>query len=166
NILVPRSGTGVPFTVENFAYVDGFGRESLGMVRTFTFSPSRRGRFDGTLVGDGPGRVLNYLGTHQHLAGDMRVRALPDGRLEIRTGAQRFHEGPLSFGVPRLLTGTGLLHESFDDERGRFVVRVTVRHPVLGEIAGYQGTFTCRYPEIVGDAVPVSVRPVREERRR
>jgi hypothetical protein len=36
----------------------------------------------------------------------------------------------------------------------------------FGPLVGYRGWFTCSYPEAVGDAVPASVKPLREERRR
>ncbi|WP_104432026.1 DUF4166 domain-containing protein [Kineococcus xinjiangensis] len=165
NILVPDSGTGVPFTVENYAYVDSFGRETVTVVRTFEIAPGRRRRFDATLVHGGPGRIVDYLGTHQHLAVDLEPSVLPDGSLQIRSGAQRFHEGPVSFDFPLLLSGTALLREGYDEVRGCYTIDVRVTNRRFGPLAGYAGTFTCEFPEVVGEAVPPAVKPLREERR-
>ncbi|WP_432497287.1 DUF4166 domain-containing protein [Kineococcus gypseus] len=166
NILVPDSGTDVPFSVENYAYVDSLGRETVTVVRTFEIAPGRRRRFDATLVADGPGRVLDYLGTHQHLAVDLRPSVLPDGSLRIVSGAQRFYEGPVGFRFPMALSGTAVLTEGFDDARGRYTIDVRVGNRRFGPLVGYRGSFTCEFPEVVGEAVPAAVRPLREERRR
>jgi uncharacterized protein DUF4166 len=32
-IMFPESGTNVPFTIENYAYLDGFGRETVTWIR-------------------------------------------------------------------------------------------------------------------------------------
>ncbi|GMA31703.1 DUF4166 domain-containing protein [Litorihabitans aurantiacus] len=117
-------------------------------------------------MADGPGRVLDYLGTHQHLAVDLTPSVLPDGSLQILSRGQRFHEGPVSFRFPLALSGTAVLREGFDDAAGRFTIEVAVSNERFGPLAGYEGSFTCTYPEVVGDAVPTSARTLREERRR
>lgn len=116
------------------------------------------------MVADG-GRVVDYLGTHQHLAVDLDLTVEPDGSLSLRSGEQRFHEGRLvSFRFPRLLTGHARLRESFDDEAGVYRIDVEVRNPVLGFLFGYAGTFTCEFPG-AADA-PERLKPLRHERRR
>lgn len=172
NILVPDSGKDVPFTIENYAYTDALGRETLSVIRSFAISSNRRRRFDATLVAGDPhpvtgrGRVLDYLGTHQHLAVDLDATACDDGSLQIVSGGQRFYEGLVGFRFPMALSGTALLSEAYDDERERFTIEVAVTNARLGPLAGYRGWFTCEYPEVVGDAVPASARPLREEPRR
>lgn len=89
NILFPEHGRDVPFTIANYAYRDGFGRETVTFVRTFQFVRPRR--FDATMVA-APGRagtVIDYLGTHQHLAVELRVGVTARGGLVISSGAQR-----------------------------------------------------------------------------
>ena len=169
NILVPDAATDVPFTVENHAYTDSYGRETLTVVRTFEIAAGRRRRFDATLVAGEQGRaghVLDYLGTHQHLAVDLSASVAEDGSLRIVSGAQRFYEGPVAFRFPMLASGTALLREAWDERRERFSVDVAVTSARFGPLVGYRGWFTCTYPEVVGDAVPASARPLREERRR
>ena len=40
-IMFPEYGTEVPFTIQNYAYVDRFGRETVTWVRTFQTSKKR-----------------------------------------------------------------------------------------------------------------------------
>ncbi|WP_293169917.1 DUF4166 domain-containing protein [Microcella sp.] len=166
NILAPYPGDEVPFTVENYPYVDPFGRETVTFVRTFAYPdrPGKPGRFDATMILGQNGRVVDYLGTHQHLAVDLELTAEPDGSLRLRSDAQRFYAGPLAFRFPMLFSGRADLHESFDDDTGEFVIRLEVRNRAFGFLFGYEGRFTCQFPP-VGDAPPAHVLPVRHERR-
>lgn len=165
NILVPLQGRDVPFTIENYPYRDLLGRETVTFVRTFE-RPRRRARFDATMVYDPRREVLiDYLGTHQHLATDLSFEVTGEGGLVIRSHEQRFYEGPVAFRFPELLTGTAELHESYDETAGRFRIAVVVSNPRFGPLFGYEGTFTCEFPELGADgaAVPASVKPLREE---
>ncbi len=159
NILVPDIGRDVPFTISNFPYRDPFGRETVTFVREYRVRDRTR-RFDATMVLH-EGRVIDYLGTHQHLAVDLDLRVLDDGSLHLTTHGQRFYEGPVGFRFPMLLSGEARLHEWFDDEEQQFHVDLEVRNRLLGFLFGYRGTFTCEFPDAV-DA-PGALRPVRHE---
>lgn len=164
NILAPFPGTLVPFTVENFPYLDPFGRETVTFVRTFQYPDrARPGRFDATMIMGGAGTIVDYLGTHQHLAVDLALSAEPDGSLRLRSDAQRFHAGPLSFRFPMLFSGRAELHESIDDGTGEFVIRLAVRNRLFGFLFGYEGRFRCEFPPL-GDGPPARILPVRHER--
>lgn len=166
NILAPFPGERVPFTVENYPYPDPFGRETVTFVRTFAYPdrPGRPGRFDATMIRGRDGRIVDYLGTHQHLAVDLELRAEPDGSLRLTSDAQRFYAGPLGFRFPMLFSGRADLHESFDDATGEYVIRLSVHNRVLGFLFGYEGRFTCEFPPADGSPPP-HVLPVRHERR-
>ncbi|MFG3280461.1 DUF4166 domain-containing protein [Streptomyces sp. NPDC048111] len=165
NILVPREGRQVPFAIENFPYTDSFGRETVTFVRTFHL-PGGPHRFDATMVLS-PERdcILDYLGTHQHLASDLHLSAEPDGSLLIRSGAHRFREGPVDVRVPSLIAGDAEVRESFDDSTGRFRIRVRVTNRRFGFLFGYQGSFTATYLDAGTHGTPSRLRPVREEAR-
>jgi hypothetical protein len=163
NILVPTRGRAVPFTIENYAYVDSLGRETVTFNRTFELPGHRRARFDATMVRGAGGGIIDYLGTHQHLAVDLDMAAEPDGSLTIRSGAQRFYEGPIAFRFPEVLTGQAVLHERFDDVSGRFAIDVRVTNRRFGDLCGYRGTFTCDYPATPSTGVPASAKPRRDE---
>jgi hypothetical protein len=165
NILVPRTGTQVPFTIENVPYADSYGRETITFVRTFALPGGPR-RFDATMV-HSPERdcVLDYLGTHQHLATDLHPTAEPDGSLLIRSGEHRFREGPFDLRVPALIGGEAEVRESFDDSTGRFHIRVRVTNRYFGPLFGYEGSFTAEYTDVDACGVRAGLRPVREEAR-
>jgi hypothetical protein len=113
----------------------------------------------------GRGGVVDYLGTHQHLATDLALEVLADGSLHLQTGAQRFYEDFAAFEFPAALTGTADLYENFDDARGVYTIQMQVRNPLLGFLFGYRGEFTCTFPALSAGAVPAHLKPVREESR-
>ncbi|MBJ6998699.1 DUF4166 domain-containing protein [Streptomyces griseofuscus] len=165
NILVPRAGRDVPFLIENVPYTDTFGRETVSFVRTFDLPGGPR-RFDAQMVLSPKGdRILDYLGTHQHLASELHFAAEPDGSLLIRSGEHRFREGPVDVRVPELIGATAEVRESFDDITGRFRVRVRVVNRRFGPLFGYEGSFTVSYTDAVSRGTRPGLRPVREEAR-
>jgi hypothetical protein len=162
NILVPDVGENVPFTIENYPYLDPFGRETVTFVREYRLR-KKPSRFDATMILH-DGRVVDYLGTHQHLAVDLDLSVDDDGSLRLTSGAQRFYEGPLvGFRFPMVLSGRARLHESYDDSAGVYRIRMEVHNPVFGFLFGYEGEFTCQFAPAV-DA-PERLKPVRHESR-
>lgn len=162
NILVLDVGTDVPFTIHNHPYRDPLGREAITFVREYRLGRRTR-RFDATMVRADAGHVLDYLGSHQHLAVDLELHAEPDGSLLIRTSAQRFYEGPVGFRFPMLFSGVAELRERYDDAAGVFRVDLVVSNPVFGFLFGYDGEFTCEYVPL--GEVPERLLPQRFERR-
>jgi hypothetical protein len=164
-IMFPEQGRDVPFTIENYAYVDSFGRETVTWVRTFTM-PRRVRRFDATMVYSVErGRIVDYLGSYQHLAVDIDLAVAENGGLRLRSGAQRFYEGPLGFSFPMWLSGYAEVCEWFDESSGRFRIEVDVRNRVWGKLFGYRGAFDAEWIACAPEQVPAHVKPVREERR-
>lgn len=165
NILVPEQGRQVPFTIENYPYVDSYGRETVTFARTFDL-PRRRRRFDATMVYDpDSGGVVDYLGSHQHLAVDLDLQVDERGGLVIRSREFRLHEGWVSCRLPQPVIGTATVRESYDDEAGEFRIGVTVSHHRLGPMFGYWGAFRARYVDVTEYGVPATVKPLREEAR-
>ena len=86
----------MPFTIENYAYRDPLGRETVTWVRTF--ETTKRRRFDAYMIwSEQRGRIVDYLGTHQLLAVDLDVSVAENGGLRLRSGEQRFYEGLVGF---------------------------------------------------------------------
>lgn len=163
NILFPDQGNNIPFTIENYPYVDGFGRPTVTFVRTLEL-PGKKRRFDATMVHSAQsGNIVDYLGTHQHLATDLVLEVTADGSLHLQSGAQRFYEGVVGFTFPALLTGTADLYESFDEARGLFTIQLQVRNPVVGFLFGYRGEFECTFPALSNGGIPGHLKPRREE---
>lgn len=165
NILVPQAGRDIPFVVENVPYTDSFGRETVTFVRTFSF-PRRPRRFDATMVfSPERGCVVDYLGTHQHLATDLHFTVDDSGALIIRSGEHRFREGPVDVRVPDLIGGDAVVRESYDDAAGRFRIQVRVGNRRFGPLFGYEGSFTAEFVNVAERGVRDGLRPVREEAR-
>ena len=98
-IMFPETGRNVPFTIENYAYVDRFGRETVTWLRTFQTRRSRR--FDAYMIySEQRERIVDYLGTHQHLAVDIALSSNERRGLRLKSGAQRFYESPVAFAFP------------------------------------------------------------------
>ena len=101
NIMFPQKGKDIPFTIENYAYKDKFGRETVTWVRKYQF-PKRVRRFDATMIySDKRKRIVDYLGTHQHLAVDIEMTVAENGGIKLRSGELRFYEGFLNFKFPK-----------------------------------------------------------------
>jgi len=165
NILIADVGRDVPFRIDNWPYVDPFRRETVTFVREYR-APSRRSvsRFDATMVLDPErGTVVDYLGTHQHLAVDLDLHVEDDGSLHLTSHAQRFYEGRAAFRFPMLASGTASLRERWDDEAGVFRISLEVRNRLFGFLFGYEGWFTAVYPP--ASEAPEHVRPLRHEER-
>jgi len=163
NILVAEIGENVPFTVENYPYRDPFGRETVTFVREYSTRPNGRpARFDATMILRDR-TIVDYLGTHQHLPVDLDLSVDADGSLRLRSGRQRFHEGPVSFRFPMIASGFAELVESYDAAEQCFRIRLEVSNRVFGFLFGYEGTFTCTFPAAT-DA-PARLKPRRHERR-
>lgn len=164
-IMFPDRGSDVPFTIENYAYVDRFGRETVTWIRTFRF-PARCRRFDATMIySKERERIVDYLGSHQHLAVDIELDVDGRGGLCLRSGAQRFYEGLIGFDYPLLFSGIAEVCEWYDDRDGRFRIDVHVSNQTWGPLFGYSGWFDVEWQQCLPQEVPVGVKPQREERR-
>lgn len=161
NILIPDTGTEIPFVIENFPYLDPLGRETVTFVREYTIT-QHRSRFDATMVLK-DGRIVDYLGTHQHLAVDLDLAVDDAGALILTSDAQRFYEGPIAFRFPMLFSGRARLRESYDDDTGSFHISLEVHNDRFGFLFGYEGAFTCEWMHAT-DA-PGRLKPRRHESR-
>jgi hypothetical protein len=163
-IMFPEQGRDVPFTIENYAYLDGFGRETVTWVRTFR--ARRRRRFDAYMIySTRRGCIVDYLGSHQHLAVDLELSVDDRGGLRIRSGEQRFYEGPVAFRFPMLFSGVADVCEWYDDALGRFRIDVEIHNRRWGPLFGYRGTFDVEWRPVSPGGIPTGVKPRCEERR-
>ena len=163
-IMFPETGRDIPFTIENYAFVDDFGRETVSWVRTFESKRTRR--FDAYMVySESRGRIVDYLGTHEHLAVDIDLSVDAEGGLRLRSGDQRFYEGWLGFAFPMAFSGIADVREWYDDAAGRFRIVVDVRNRYWGRLFGYRGSFDVEWRTVTPGEVPASVLPLRQELR-
>jgi hypothetical protein len=164
SIMFPERGSGVPFTIENYAYVDPLGRETVSWVRTF--QTSKRRRFDAyMLYSEQRQCIVDYLGTHQHLAVDLELTVASNGGIQIRSGDQRFYEGPIAFRFPMLFSGIANVNEWYDDREKCFKIEVTASNRTWGKLFGYSGRFQAAWKTVTQDQVPANILPRRIEPR-
>ena len=163
-IMFPETGKDIPFTIENYAFVDEFGRETVTWVRTF--ESSRRRRFDAYMIfSEERNRIVDFLGTHEHLAVDIDLRVDEQGGLRLRSGEQRFYEGKVAFRFPMLFSGIADVHEWYDDEAECFRIVVDVRNRIWGRLFGYRGRFQVVWKSVRQGEIPWDLLPKRQERR-
>ena len=163
-IMFPEHGRAVPFTIKNYAYRDEYGRETISWIRTFRTNVTRR--FDAYMIfSKDRDCIVDYLGTHQHLAVDIDLSVDERGGLRLRSGSQRFYEGPVGFRFPMLFSGIADVCEWFDEDDQRFHIEVSVRNSVWGPLFGYRGSFQVEWVPIKLDEIPADILPVRCERR-
>jgi len=163
NIMFPQSGHNVPFTIENYAYPDRFGRETVTWLRKFNF-PQRRRRFDATMIySQQRQRIVDYMGTHQHLAVDIDLAVAKNGGLRLRSGEQRFYEGAIAFRFPMFFSGIAEVCEWYDEASQKFRIEVRVANEVWGDLFGYQGWFEVVYKPVEPEDIPAEAKPRREE---
>lgn len=164
NIMFPQKGKEIPFTIENYAYKDKFGRETVTWVRKFKF-PKQVRRFDATMIySEQRNRIVDYLGTHQHLAVDIDMTVTENGGIKLRSGEQRFYDGFLDFKFPMLFSGEANVCEWYDDREQKFKISVVVSNKVWGKLFGYEGTFDIEYITVnSNEVIPKDIMPLREE---
>lgn len=161
SIMFPEFGRDVPFTIQNYAYRDKLGRDTVTWVRTF--NTARRRRFDAYMIwSEQRGCIVDYLGTHQHLAVDLELSVAENGGIRIRSGEQRFYEGPVAFRFPMGLSGVAEVCEWYDDAAKCFRISVQVTNRRWGPLFGYNGSFQVQW---TGPSIPTEVLPRRVEAR-
>ena len=90
-----------------------------------------RGRFDATMVLVAA-RVLDYLGSHQHLAVDLDLAVDERGGLVLRPRTRSAStRDRVSFRFPMLFSGRAELHEWWSDDDESFHVDLEVRNRLL-----------------------------------
>jgi hypothetical protein len=163
-IMFPESGRNVQFQINNYAYVDPLGRETVTWIRTF--QTSRQRRFDAYMIySEQRGCIVDYLGTHQHLAVDIELGVAPNGGLRLCSCAQRFYEGLIAFSFPQLFSGAAEVCEWYDDVTQRFRIEVIVRNKTWGRLFGYKGHFQAEWRAVLPEEIPADLLPHRIERR-
>jgi Domain of unknown function (DUF4166) len=161
-IMFPEQGRNIAFRVENYAYRDEYGRETVTWVRTYHTQRTRR--FDAYMIFSARRQgIVDYMGTHQHLAVDLKVWTDERGGLRLRSSEQRFYEGMLAFKFPMLFSGVADVCEWYDDETQKYRIDVDVHNPLWGPLFGYRGWFDVTWREVKQDVVPAHLRPIRVE---
>jgi hypothetical protein len=163
-IMFPERGRNIPFTIENYAFRDSLGRETVTWIRTFDLS--KRRRFDAYMIySETRGKIVDYMGSHEHLAVDLDLSVDERGGLKIRSGAQRFYEGLIAFSFPLLFSGVANVCEWYDETTDKFCIDVNVHNKPWGPLFGYHGNFDVEWRAITPNTIPDRLCPIRVEPR-
>ena len=162
--MFPERGAEIPFTIRNYAYTDPLGRETVTWIRNFETRTPRR--FDAYMIySQQRGCIVDYLGTHQHLAVDIHLSVDRRGGLRIASGEQRFYERVIGFKFPMVFSGVADVCEWFDDNDNKFHIEVNVHNHVWGPLFGYRGSFAAEWVSVNDGKIPADLVPVRYEKR-
>lgn len=162
NIMCTDQGVGVPFTVSNYAFKDDRGDETTAIIRNFELERERR--FDEYMIGTNvPGRIVNYLGTHQHFAVDLDLAAGPKGEMIIKSGKQHLLEGPLNTRFPRIISADAHVVVEYEEDLRQYHIRMKAANPIMGAVFGYEGLFNVEWHDVTPDDIR-KVEPVRTMR--
>jgi hypothetical protein len=133
-------------------------------VRTFRGKKVRR--FDAYMIySEQRQRIVDYLGSHQHLAVDLELSVNTNGGLQIRSGDQRFYEGLIGFRFPMLFSGIADVCEWYDDKNQCFRIEVSATNRTWGKLFGYTGQFHVEWRPVTPETIPVEILPRRVEAR-
>jgi hypothetical protein len=161
-IMFPETGRNIPFTIENYAFVDKFGRETVSWIRTFQSRRTRR--FDAYMIySETRGCIVDYLGSHEHLAVDIDLSVDEQGGVRLRSSGQRFYEGPIGFNFPMIFSGIADVREWYDERDRHFHIEVNVQNKICGPLFGYRGSFEVEWRTVAPGEMPGHILPRRQE---
>jgi hypothetical protein len=109
--------------------------------------------------------IIDYCGTHQHLAVDIEFSAAPNGGLRLRSGAQGFYEGPIAFTFALRFSGIAEVCEWYEDARQEFRMEVNVTNKTWGRLFGYKRGFQVEWRSVRPEQISTDVLAYRTEKR-
>jgi hypothetical protein len=163
HLLFPETGRNIPFTIENYTFMDTLGREAVSWIRKFHFSKKVR-HFDATMVHSEKRKgIIDYLGTHQRLGVDLEISVTENGGMRIRAGRQRLYGRSMTLNLPKAFSALAEIEESFNSASGLFEIEVKVKNFFCGDFFGYKGSFKAEYFPVKPEEIPAYARPLRNE---
>ncbi|MFC0186786.1 DUF4166 domain-containing protein [Fictibacillus aquaticus] len=139
--LFPEAGENVPFTIKNTCRQLPDGRDEVYWERTFYFENKTR-HFNAFMTIDSKRNIVrDYLGEPSFFYSDLKFQVTSEGRLQIRSGAQRFVIGSFEIPIPQFLEGVVAVEEGYDDTREVFTISVDIRNRIAGRLMAYEGEF-------------------------
>ncbi len=161
NVTFPERGTGIPFKLEKYGFIDPFGRETVSWIRTFYFKNTDR-RFDATMVYSKKGKgILDYLGNSQASPVGIELDVTETGRIRMESSRQHFHFGKRRLSLPSQIIGHATVREEFDEKKNRFTIDVTVKNAIFGTIFRYKGHFGMDVVPMACEQIPAYAFPKR-----
>ncbi|SIR93044.1 DUF4166 domain-containing protein [Williamsia sterculiae] len=158
-----RTSRQVPFTQNDFCYVDEAGRECLAVLRTFHHAGGDLAV--NSLLVDGTAGLVDYFGDGPELLYPVRASVGREGSLVLQSGPMRWLSTGPTVGMRGMFGARMQYVEGWDEQHGRFRCDATVRNPVVGELVHYRGWFTAVDQPCTLRDIPDEAWPLRLERR-
>lgn len=141
HFLFPESGMNVPFTIQNTSRLLPTGEVEVYWERTFYFKSGQR-QFNAFMTIDTEKRIVkDYLGNPNLFYSDLDFTVTKEGRLMIRSGAQRLLLSKVSIPLSPTLQGRVTVEEGYDDSKDMFTIHVYIHNPIVGRLMAYAGEF-------------------------
>lgn len=156
-ITFPERGRNIPFSLQNYAYKDSMGRESVAWLRKFYF-PKKVRRFDATMIYSADrNSVIDFLGKDRDLVTAIDMTVTNRGGIKLFSGPQTFVKKGMRVNIPMLFSGVAEAEEWYDDAEACFRIKVVANNRRFGTIFGYKGSFTTKYVHMNASEMPADV---------
>ncbi|ASF41076.1 MULTISPECIES: DUF4166 domain-containing protein [Halobacillus] len=133
HLVFAERGKQVPFTLENYAYRDDQGRETMSWIRRFFFPYSIRG-FDAAMRFDEEKqKIIDDLGKSALLQTELDLHVTAEGGLYMESVQTSYQN---KFQVPGPTTS---VYEHYDEDHEAYRVHVHVEYGMLGTLLMYEG---------------------------
>ena len=136
-------GEEIPFTIQNIAERDEYGRELVRWNRTFYFHNKKR-YFNAVMqLDENENEIVDYFGEPHLLVSTLHFHIDELGQcifLQRNNGFICLEENA----VTKILYGEAKIVESYDETLQCFRIHVQVRNPLIGSLFSYKGTFVER----------------------
>ncbi|MDQ0256835.1 hypothetical protein J2S74_004257 [Evansella vedderi] len=140
HLFFPERGTNIPFKIENAAYKDPFGRETVAWIRRFYFPKITRA-FDATMIySEQKHGIIDFLGNKQRLISPLNFYVTETGGLNIVSEIPYLWLGGMRVHSPKWAGPTAQIKEEVI-EGSEVSIHVEVRHPLFGLLIEYSGSF-------------------------
>ncbi|WP_409369669.1 DUF4166 domain-containing protein [Lysinibacillus sp. 38-6] len=140
--LFPESGHNIPFTIRNTCRHLPNGELEVLWERTFYFRKKQR-HFNARMTVDPVNNIVkDYLGSPALFYSDLLFSVTRQGKLMIRSGAQRFVMSSVQWPIPKILEGRVIVEEGYDENKDVFTIHVYIHNPLFGRLMMYAGEFT------------------------
>ncbi|MFG6147192.1 DUF4166 domain-containing protein [Halobacillus sp. B23F22_1] len=148
HLIFAERGKDVPFTLENYSYVDEQGKEAISYVRRFFFPYAIRG-FDAAMHYDEEKQaIVDSLGKTASITSVLDVDVSKEGGLLLQSREMNV-KNKWTFSAP-----TTSLYEHYDEEEEAYRVHVHVEHPWFGTLIMYEGLVYAEFLPITVSHIP------------
>ncbi|MFB1082925.1 DUF4166 domain-containing protein [Jeotgalibacillus sp. JSM ZJ347] len=148
NFAFPERGEEIPFYMENAAYRDRHGRETMSWRRSFTFPETVRCFYDKMKEGEQPNSVDNFTDQWGIARLPLNLKATKTGGMLLTSRDMTLHIGKKYMKIPRILGVRATVLEEYNDQTELFDVHIHIYQPLFGTILSYKGSVEMLFPKM------------------